>query len=353
MPTIDSDAHVVETEHTWDYMDPSDMKYRPQIYTAPDGVHYWVIDGKLRGRARGPVQAQGFAAGKVSRKTEVPEAHKYMEDIPGRLAHMDELDIDIQLLYPTIYIQPVCDRPETEVALAKSYNRWLADIWRQSKGRLRWACVLPFSVMEEALKELPWALEHGACGIWARGLEGDKLLSDPFYFPLYQEAARLNVPITCHIANSNYAWAEVFSKEAAGGTFGRFRLMSVASFHALITAGVPKMFPGLRFVFVEASSQWIPFVLHDLRRRLHTRGRELEPDVLKTYNIWVTCETHDDLPYVLKYAGPDNLLIGTDYGHQDQSSEIEAIRNMRTRGDLPSTVVDKMLWDNPKADYGL
>jgi hypothetical protein len=59
MPIIDCDAHVVETEHTWDFIDPSDAKYRPQIVTAEDGAKYWVIDGKLRGRARGPVGASG------------------------------------------------------------------------------------------------------------------------------------------------------------------------------------------------------------------------------------------------------------------------------------------------------
>ena len=31
MPTIDSDAHVVETEHTWDFMERADQKYRPLI----------------------------------------------------------------------------------------------------------------------------------------------------------------------------------------------------------------------------------------------------------------------------------------------------------------------------------
>ena len=31
MPTIDSDAHVVESERTWDYIDKADQKYRPLI----------------------------------------------------------------------------------------------------------------------------------------------------------------------------------------------------------------------------------------------------------------------------------------------------------------------------------
>jgi len=40
MPVIDSDAHVVETEITWEYMDPSDSQYKPPILTGEDGNRY-------------------------------------------------------------------------------------------------------------------------------------------------------------------------------------------------------------------------------------------------------------------------------------------------------------------------
>ena len=140
MVVIDSDAHVVETEHTWDFIEPSDAKYRPQIVTAEDGAKYWVIDGKLRGRARGPVGAKGLSPN-VARKMVTDDAKRFMEDVPGRVAHMDELGIDFQVLYPTMYISPMHEEPATEVALARGYNRWLTDIWQQGQGRLRWTCV--------------------------------------------------------------------------------------------------------------------------------------------------------------------------------------------------------------------
>jgi predicted TIM-barrel fold metal-dependent hydrolase len=94
-------------------------------------------------------------------------------------------------------------------------------------------------------------------------------------------------------------------------------------------------------------------MIHDLRRRLETRGRELPPDPLKVNNIWVTCQTDDDLAYVLKYAGEDNIVVGTDYGHQDQSSEIEAMRVMRDKGDVEPRVIDKIMGENAVALYGL
>ena len=33
MAVIDADTHVIETEHTWDYMDPSEQQFRPLVVT--------------------------------------------------------------------------------------------------------------------------------------------------------------------------------------------------------------------------------------------------------------------------------------------------------------------------------
>jgi predicted TIM-barrel fold metal-dependent hydrolase len=56
---------------------------------------------------------------------------------------------------------------------------------------------------------------------------------------------------------------------------------------------------------------------------------------------------------ILPYAGEDNLVIGTDYGHSDSSTEIEALRLLKQDGKVPARVIDKILGDNPRALYGL
>jgi predicted TIM-barrel fold metal-dependent hydrolase len=69
--------------------------------------------------------------------------------------------------------------------------------------------------------------------------------------------------------------------------------------------------------------------------------------------MYVACQTTDDLPVILKDAGEDNLVIGTDYGHNDTSSQIEALRLLRSEGSVPSDIVDKILGANARALYGL
>ena len=46
-------------------------------------------------------------------------------------------------------------------------------------------------------------------------------------------------------------------------------------------------------------------------------------------------------------------MIGTDYGHHDPSSEINAIRLLRNDQRIPSAAVDKILEINPRKFYGL
>ena len=78
----------------------------------------------------------------------------------------------------------------------------------------------------------------------------------------------------------------------------------------------------------------------------------LEGNVLKTNRIYVACEACDDLQYILQYAGEDNLVCGTDYGHTDQASELDALRELGKRTGVSQPVVDKILSDNPAALFG-
>jgi predicted TIM-barrel fold metal-dependent hydrolase len=78
-----------------------------------------------------------------------------------------------------------------------------------------------------------------------------------------------------------------------------------------------------------------------------------KPGAQAANRLWVACETRDDLPWVLRYTGPDHLVIGTDYGHADTSAGIEALRRLREGSSVDAAVVDRILDDNPRALYGL
>ena len=82
----------------------------------------------------------------------------------------------------------------------------------------------------------------------------------------------------------------------------------------------------------------------------------LDADLMKSNRMYVTCQVDEDLPYIVKVAGEDNLMIGSDYTHRDQSMEFEFPRLLRERadrGEISPSAVQKILYDNAKTFYGL
>jgi predicted TIM-barrel fold metal-dependent hydrolase len=339
--TIDADAHVIESERTWDYLEGSDRRFRPVPITVdmPSGRtrNFWIIDGRLIG-------------GRDNIGKDTSKDSREMADVDARLSHMDEIGTAVQVLYPSLFLRPVTGRPEVELALCRSYNRWLADIWLKGKGRLRWAVQLPLLSMDKALDELRWARGNGACAVFMRGLETAHTLHDPYFFPLYEEASRLDMPIAIHSGIGNFVVNEAFNEEP----FRVAKLVVIGAFHAMILKGIPERFPKLRIGAIEVAAQWVPYIVHDLNLRLPKfLGKEARPDVMRGGQLYVACQTDDDLPYVLKYAGEDSLMVGSDYGHADNASELLALRRLRDKGEVDPRVIDKILCANPARFYGI
>lgn len=101
-------------------------------------------------------------------------------------------------------------------------------------------------------------------------------------------------------------------------------------------------------------------VEYDLRGRMSTRpggaNMNLPANLFKENRIYITCQVDEDLPYLLKYVGEDNLMTGSDYTHRDPSNEHEFRRLLQERadrGEIPRSAVQKILYDNSKAFYGL
>jgi predicted TIM-barrel fold metal-dependent hydrolase len=237
--------------------------------------------------------------------------------------------------------------------MSRGYNRQLAHAWEQSNNRLRWAAVLPLLSMDQALPELRYARDHGACAVFIRSIEGERQLIDPYFFPLYEEAQKLDVPICVHASIGSQPLFDILTQGADQGNFLKFKLTVVGAFHQIVMNRTPELFPTLRWGFIETSSAWIPFVLHDLVRRFRRKDLPLPEHVMRDYRMYVACEADDDLPFILKYSGEDRIVIGTDYSHSDNSTEMEAITHLLERTDVEQRVLRKIVEDNPKALYAL
>ena len=361
MSIIDADTHIDETEATWEYLRDFEQEYKPttqypsRVDPAKPPVRYWMVDGHRQMR---------FIRDDQNTRTTVET--RELLDVQKRLRDMDEMGTDVQVLYPTLFLMEATTNPEVSTALRRSYNRWLADRCAESKGRLRWVCLPPLMNIEETIKELQFAKDHGACGILKKGdLEAGKWPADKYFSPMFEEANRLDLPICVHIGSGTPDF--VSAQEFSLGSFMRSQLPTVHAFHTIIRHRLPQKYPNLRFGIVESGCSWIPFIAWELKRRMEKAfdgagsfsrfaRYTLSSDLLKDNRMYVTCQVDEDLPYILKVAGEDNLMCGSDYTHRDSSMEYEFPRLLRERADreeIPQSAVNKILYDNAKRFYGL
>jgi predicted TIM-barrel fold metal-dependent hydrolase len=160
--------------------------------------------------------------------------------------------------------------------------------------------------------------------------------------------------IGLHQANGNWdVVSKLANPDGSRDFFNQYRIFNVGAFFRLVNSGVPKMFPRLRFGFIETAASWIPWVIYELRRRMDTVNNRLPDNLMEAYRMYVTCQIGDDVPYLLSHTGQGAMMIGTDYGHADSSTELAALTTLKENGGISAEMHRKIVEDNPRRFYGL
>jgi uncharacterized protein len=359
---IDADTHIAESDAMWSMIDKEMYPRRPVLLKSPEDTLYgprnafWLIDGNIfpKPNGKGSFRLITPSASKLeTSRGDIHLAYREMTDIAGRLRDMDKLGVEMQIVFPTLFLIYLTDDPALEVALCRAYNRFLAQACAKSAGRIKWIVIPPLKSTEESVKELKWAKENGAVGVFFRGIEGSWTLDNPYLFPVYKAANNLQLPICIHTGAGCPAFLDLFDVER-NHTFGHSRIQPLMAFRDLIANKIPEQFPNLKFGFIEASAGWVPFLLHILKRLFKEKWKfSSDRDMFREYRIFVACEADEDVNYIARFTGDDQLLIGSDYGHQDPSEERQLVAAMRAREDIPRELTDKILFENPKKFYPL
>jgi predicted TIM-barrel fold metal-dependent hydrolase len=359
---VDADTHIAESNHMWESIDREMYPRRPVVVSVPDDTLYgprnafWLIDGNIFPRPNGRASFRLItpsASKHESVRGDIHIACRELTDPQARLKDMDKLGVELQVIYPTLFLVYLTDDPALDVALCRAYNRYLAEACAKANGRLRWVMIPPLRSIEESVKEIRWAKDHGAVGVFFRGLEGDKTLDNPYFFPVYQTANDLDLPICVHTAIGNTTLLDLIDVER-NHSFLASRVLPLVAFRDIVANKIPELFPRLRFGFIEASAGWIPFLVHILKRLLRDRWQYgSSVDLFRDYRLFVACEADEDVAYIARYTGAENLIIGSDYGHNDPSAERQLVATMRAREDIPGPLTEKILCANPRRLYGI
>jgi uncharacterized protein len=161
-------------------------------------VRVIALEEHFRSEAFRRRQAEGF--GPPDRAALAVEVEQLYDVGAGRVADLDAAGIDVQVLSHTPP-GPEAMEPNEGVRFARELNDELASIVRATPDRYAGFAMLPTSAPESAAIELQRTVtELGFVGAMLHGTTSGRFLDDPFFWPIFEEAERLRVPIYLHPA---------------------------------------------------------------------------------------------------------------------------------------------------------
>ena len=354
---IDADTHLIETPAIWEHLTEKERAHRPQAIDLDQGIMVppvqallrtvWVIDGELYARTDVNM-IEEFSEGQVK-----PGALA-MTDPEARIRAMDQQGVDVHVIFPSLFLALSPESPEVELALSRAYNRFLAERCGDSGGRLRWVMQPAPKSMEATVEDIAWARRQGAIGVHLRGLEGNRPIDHPDFYPIYRVAQDLDMPICVHIGNASPAFRELHRNAEDRPSRFHMSVPTLMSFTALATSEIASLFPKLRFGFFEVGSSWLTYLPVQAHKVRDDRDRKaFTAQMLRERNMYVTCEEHEELPLILQYAGDETLVMGSDYGHPgDVDESIFVQQKLRARTDISENQKQRILSDNAAALFG-
>jgi len=270
----------------------------------------------------------------------------------GRLKVMDDNGVDLQVLSLTIPGVELMDA-STGTALARNVNDALADVVRKHPDRfLGFAALAPQSP-EEAANELERAVKELDLKGWkTHSNYGENYLDEKRYWPIFERAEKLNVPIYLHPSfptipqlKTDYGWA------LSGAPFG-FGVETALCMMRLVLSGVFDRYPGLK-VILGHLGEGLPFLLAriDYPYVIPWFDPNARPELNKKpsdyfkNNVFVTTSGNYYEPaFMCTYEamGIDRILLGTDYPYEDPDECIRFLEGLS----IPKEEKDKIYYGN-------
>lgn len=360
MIVIDADAHVMESEQTWAYLEPEFYARRPVVVTLPEDTSLgvfnaaWLIDEQIQVFGASP------AVGTRSLRKSYSLDSQNLWGTDARLQDMDQRKTDYQVVHPTFALLNLCEDVVLETALMRSYNTFMAEKYKESGGRLLYAAMVPFRSPELAVKEIQRVVAMGgAVAIYVRGLEWDRPLHDRLFYPIYEEAQRHDLAISVHVGSGSPKMRSVFSSQERirgeepfwpGGMKRLIGPMTVQfGFYSLAETSLSIDFPKLRWGFLEATgSEWLLGAVGALERAGKGHSRRLFDEG----RIFVSVEPSEDFAYMANRFGSDFMVFGSDMPHQDEAAHGNLVEEFSAPAEkLGDEFKQKLFWRNAARLY--
>jgi predicted TIM-barrel fold metal-dependent hydrolase len=253
-----------------------------------------------------------------------------------RLKEMDESGIDLQVLSHSIPGLQGVDAA-TGVPLARRVNDRLHEAVRTHPDRFAGFAVLPTADPPAAADELERAVTRlGFKGAMVNGLTGGLFHDDERFWPIYERAQALDVPIYIHPALPQQSVIEAYYKGYAEKHPGilraawGFTVETATQGIRFVLSGVFDAYPGLKIILGHMG-EGLPFYLWRISHGLRSSMSERTFRDVFCEHFWITTSGFFSDPALIccmMEMGIDRILFSVDYPFMDNPPGAEWIKSL-------------------------
>jgi predicted TIM-barrel fold metal-dependent hydrolase len=253
-----------------------------------------------------------------------------------RIAHMDAHGVDLQVLSfgsPG----PQAFGADVAIPMARDANDRLSQAIKQNPTRFAGFAALPSADPKAAADELERCVQQlGFKGAMIHSHQQGEFLDARKYWPMWERAAQLDVPIYLHPALPHPLAVKAYFEgyeELARAPWG-FAVDTSCHFLRLVFSGLFDAYPALKIILGHLG-EGLPFAMHRLndhsRAAAKRRGLKKEPIEYLRDNMVVTTSGNWFEPAfvcTLLALGADNILFAIDWPYESNKTGMEFFRKL-------------------------
>jgi predicted TIM-barrel fold metal-dependent hydrolase len=262
-----------------------------------------------------------------------------------RIAAMNEAGVDFQVLSMTMP-GPQGLPADEAIAVARDANDRMADAVRAHPDRFAAFACLPTPDVAASVKELERTVGSlGFKGTMINGHTNGEFLDDKKFWPIFEAAQALDVPVYLHPRDIPPKAAFYFDgyPEIATAACG-FTIDTTIHFMRLVFGGVFEAFPKLKFLLGHLG-EGLPFVLERIEDHtaLATKRRGFKKTFAETMheNVWVTTSGNFSAPSLrctIDVLGIDRVMFSIDWPYESNKVGMAFFNKL----DLPAADKEKL-----------
>jgi hypothetical protein len=182
---------------------------------------------------------------------------------------------------------------------------------------------------------------------------------DQKYWPLFEAAQRLDVPLAVHSAPAQGLGLDRLRKLIQVRTLTH-PLGQFVQLTSMIFEGVYDAFPALRVAYCEAGAGWVPYFMERLDNEYRNRTAQapalkcLPSEHMTSGRIFYHAELGEvGLSWAVQRTRDDIFFCASDFPHEPKDEFPEGLEGLAERTDLTVEAKRNLVWSTPIRMYGL